>query len=70
MRPGGPAWAELILAVQLLLFMGATCAAAGHVINAVQRRSWTELNVVGIVLYAAWWIELLIAGGYLGGLAH
>lgn len=68
--PGVPEWARLFYVVQMVFFIAASLAAAGHVIDAIRARNWRNLNVVGWVLYLAWWVEIGWVGGYLSGLAR
>lgn len=67
--PDVPQWVRLFYVAQIIFFAAATGAAGGHVIDAVRMRNWKRLNVVGMILYLALWIELGRAGGYLGHLA-
>jgi hypothetical protein len=55
--------------IQIIFFLAATGAASGHFIDAIKTRSLENLNLLGIVLYLACWIEVGWAGGYFGALA-
>ena len=63
--PGVSEWARLFYVAQLAFFCAASSAAGSHVIDAVKNRSPKNVNIIGMVLYLAWWIEVLLAGGYL-----
>ena len=66
--PDVPQWVRLFYVAQIIFFTAATCAAGGHVVDAIRMRNWKRLNVVGMILYLALWIEVGWAGGYLGHL--
>jgi hypothetical protein len=68
--PSVPEWVKLFYVAQLVIFAAASLAAAGHIIDGIRMRNWRSLNVVGWVLYLAWWVEIGWVGGYLSGLAH
>lgn len=63
--PNASEWAKVFYLAQIVFFVAASCAAAGHVIDAIRTRNWKNLNLFGLVLYLAWWIEIGLAGGYL-----
>jgi hypothetical protein len=67
---GAPEWIKLYGVVQVVFFAAASCAAGSHIIDVIRTRNWRNLNVVGWVLYLAWWVEIGWVGGYLSGLAH
>ena len=66
--PGAPEWIRLFAVVQMIFFVAASCAAGGHIIEAIRTRNLKNLNAIGLVLYLAWWVEVGLAGGYLGRL--
>jgi hypothetical protein len=63
--PGAPAWARILFAAGLLAWLLATLAAGGHIIDAIRLRDWKKLNLIGLALYLAWWIEVGLAEGHL-----
>jgi hypothetical protein len=63
--PGAPGWIRLFFVAQMIFFVAASCAAGGHIIDAIRTRNWKNLNLIGLNLYLAWWIEIGVAGGYL-----
>lgn len=65
---GAPEWAKVFYVVQIIFFVAASSAAGGHVIDAIRTRNLKNLNLIGLLLYLAWWIEIGLAGGYLGHL--
>jgi hypothetical protein len=66
--PDMPGWTKLFYVAQIIFFVAASCAAGGHVIDAIRTRNWKNLNPIGFFLYVAWWIEVGLAGGYLSHL--
>lgn len=67
--PGMPTWTRVFYVIQIIFFLAASGAASGHIINATKTRSWKNLNLFGLALYLAWWLEIAWAGGYIRGLA-
>ena len=68
--PTAPEWIRLYYVIQYVFFGAASCAAGSNVINAVRTRDWRRIEVVGWLLYLAWWLEVFWAGGYFSNLAH
>ena len=62
---GAPYWTRAFFAVQTVFWLAASGAAGGHLVDAIKTRSWKNLNLLGIALYLAWWVETGCAGGYL-----
>jgi hypothetical protein len=64
--PEAGEWIKVFAVVQMIFFAAATSAAGGHIIEAIRARNLKNLNVIGLLLYLAWWVEIGLAGGYLG----
>jgi hypothetical protein len=67
--PDAGEWIRVFAVVQMIFFVAATIAAGGHIVEAIRTRNVKNLNTIGLVLYLAWWVEIGLAGGYVGHLA-